>query len=377
VYLLTRDFCNRTAALWAAAITGASAAHLLGSAQIRVDLTMVGLVTLAAWLGLRAMMMRDARWILASGVMCGLAVMAKYPALLVVTPILLVVLHSQRYAPRAVVATLSGFMTGILGGAPYLLARWPEVYRQISDAAAVGQPIPPRLALSPAALLWQHADNIVRFGLGPVAALLAIAGTVMVMRRKSIEAALIIAALAGSVLTFIPLKWPLLRYDLLVLPWLALAAGVALARLSPRLRLPLGCAAVLFPLGASVAQIHYMRSPHPANKALDLILREVPPGTAIARIAAELPPLNRKVYPMGSNPFMDDLRVNSPEWVLTADLPDTEYPPENQQLLATEYDVAGVFRSQRILGWATIGESGAPHDWRYTHPEMTLYRRRP
>ena len=57
VYLLTRDFCNRTAALWAAAITGASAAHLLGSAQIRVDLTMVGLVTLAAWLGLRALRM--------------------------------------------------------------------------------------------------------------------------------------------------------------------------------------------------------------------------------------------------------------------------------------------------------------------------------
>jgi hypothetical protein len=311
------------------------------------------------------------------GVMCGLAVMAKYPALLVVAPILLVVLHSGQYAPRAVVAAFSGLVTGILVGAPYLLARWSEVYRQVSEAAAFGQPIPPRFAFSPAALLWQHADNIVRFGLGPVAALLAIAGTWIIMRRKSIKAALILAALAGSLSTFIPLKWPLLRYDLLVLPWLALAAGVALARLSPRLRLPVGCAAILFPLAASVAQIHYMRSPHPANMALDMILREVPPGTAIARIAAELPPLNRKVYPMGGNPFMDDLGLNSANWVLTADLPDVEYPPENQELLAREYDVAGRFQSQRILAWATMGESGAPHDWKYTHPEMTLYRRRP
>jgi hypothetical protein len=175
----------------------------------------------------------------------------------------------------------------------------------------------------------------------------------------------------------IPLKWPLLRYDLLLLPWLGLAAGVALASLDSRLRLPLACAAVIFPLASSLAQIHYMRSSHPANKALDVILQQVPAGTAIARIAAELPPLNRKVYPMGRNPFMDDLRVNPPEWVLTADLPDGKYPPENQELFAREYDVAGVFRSQRIFAWATMGESGAPHDWKYTHPEMTLYRRRP
>ena len=376
VYLLTRDFCNRTAALWAAAITGASAAHLLGSAQIRVDLTMVGLVTLAAWLGLRALRMAGPGWLFAFGVMSGFAFSANYPALLVVAPMLLVVLHSRHYAPQAVVVALAGLVTGTLVGAPYLLARWPEVYRQVSDTAAFGQPIPPRFALSPAALLWQHADNLVRFGIGPVAALLGIAGTFILMRRKSMEAALILVALAGSVLILIPLKWPLLRYDLLLLPWLALAAGVALASLSPRLRLPLGCAAIIFPLAASLAQIHYMRSPHPANKALDMILREVPTGTAIARIAAELPPLNRKVYPMGRNPFMDDLRANPPEWVLTADLPDVEYPPENQELFAREYDVAGVFHIQRVLAWATMGESGAPHDWKYTHPEITLYHRR-
>ncbi len=240
VYLLTRDFCNRTAALWAAAITGASAAHLLGSAQIRVDLTMVGLVTLAAWLGLRALRMAGPGWLFAFGVMSGFAFSANYPALLVVVPMLLVVLHSRHYAPQALVVALAGLVTGTLVGAPYLLARWPEVYRQVSDAAAFGQPIPPRFALSPAELLWQHADNLVRFGIGPVAALLGIAGTFILMRRKSMEAALILVALAGSVVILIPLKWPLLRYDLLLLPWLALAAGVGLGMSQPEVAIATG-----------------------------------------------------------------------------------------------------------------------------------------
>ena len=375
VYLLTLEFHSRTAAFWAAAIVGASPAHLLGSAQIRVDLTMVALVTLAAWLGLRALRAVTMRPLFGFGIVCGLAVAAKYPALLVIVPMLLVVLHSRRYALRGIVVVLGGVVMGTLLGAPYLLARWPEVWRQVSDAAAFGQPIPPRFAISPPALLWDHLENVVRFGIGPVAAALAGAGMFLLLRRRSSAAALVAAALIGSIVTLVPLKWPLLRYDLLLLPWLALAAGVALASLGRGLRVPLACAALIFPLAGSVAQIHYMRSPHPANGALNTILREVPPGTVIARIAAELPPLDRKVYPMGSNPFMDDLMASPPQWVLTADLPDVEYPRANLDLLAREYDEVGVFRSERILPWATLGESGAPHDWKYSHPAMGLYRR--
>jgi hypothetical protein len=89
-----------------------------------------------------------------------------------------------------------------------------------------------------------------------------------------------------------------------------------------------------------------------------------------------LPPLDRKVYPMGPNPFVDDLTRDPPAWVLTADLPDQEYPATTQVLLKKCYDRIAEARSPRILGWATLGESGAPHDWKYTHPWMALYRRR-
>jgi hypothetical protein len=33
-------------------------------------------------------------------------------------------------------------------------------------------------------------------------------------------------------------------------------------------------------------------------------------------------------------------------------------------------------QSERILAWATLGERSAPHDWKYTHPSFTLYRKK-
>ena len=68
--------------------------------------------------------------------------------------------------------------------------------------------------------------------------------------------------------------------------------------------------------------------------------------------------------------------LHPPAWALTADLPDIEYPAANRALFAAGYDTAGDYSIPRAFGWATFGESGAPHDWKYTHPRMVLYRRR-
>jgi hypothetical protein len=89
-----------------------------------------------------------------------------------------------------------------------------------------------------------------------------------------------------------------------------------------------------------------------------------------------LPPLDPKVYPIGLNPFFADLTQDPPVWVLTADLPDQEYPAKTRALLKTHYVKTAEARSPRVFAWATLGESGAPHDWKYTHPWMVLYRRR-
>jgi hypothetical protein len=248
--------------------------------------------------------------------------------------------------------------------------------RQLERILRINREVPPEFLYSIPELLGLHALNVARFLLGPVAAALALWGLLRMVRGRSGPDLVLLAGLAGVIVSFIPLRWPLLRYDLPLLPFLCLAAGVALVRLPRAVRWPLGAAAAVFPLAASVAQLQYIRTPHPANQALAKILTTVPEGTAISRMAAELPPLDRKVYPMSLNPYLDDLSKEPPEWVLTANLPDRDYPKATRDLLGSRYDTIAEFRSPRVLSWATLGESGAPHDWKYTHPHMVLYRRR-
>ncbi len=370
-YLLGRELYGGETGLWAAAILAASPPHLLGSVQIRTDLTMTALVTLAAWLAVR--IAREPRqslfWWL--GVTAGLAVTAKYPAAFVVAGIFLgMVKMRQAFSPARLSALAAGVAAGVLLGQPYILTRLPAMIaqlRQITDVTSQAD----AYRVSALQLLGRHAAGVIRFGIGPLLAIAALAGLWRTPRSW-----ILIGALAGGVASLIPLAWPMLRYTLPLLPFLAVAAGAAMTHIPRPWHWIAGAAALAFPLGASLGQLDYMLMPHPANRMLRVILETVPPNTPVSRLMAELPPLDRKVYPMGSNPFIDDLTRDPPAWVLTADLPDPEYPAANRKLLATAYEQVAEMRSIGYFSWATLGESRAPHDWKYTHPCMVLYRRR-
>jgi hypothetical protein len=73
---------------------------------------------------------------------------------------------------------------------------------------------------------------------------------------------------------------------------------------------------------------------------------------------------------------LDDLTNDPPRWVVLSSLPLIAYPETNRNLLQSRYERIAVFQSERLFGWATLGESDAPHDWKYTHPTMTIYRLR-
>src|SRR6202040_223100 len=112
---------------------------------------------------------------------------------------------------------------------------------------------------------------------------------------------------------------PLIRYDIPLMALMGLCAGVALEQLPKRWRYGLTAAALIMPLGGTLAQIYYMRSPHPADLILARILEVVPPGTPIAGWGPDVPPLDAKIYPMGPDALVDDLTKNPPTWVLTSD----------------------------------------------------------
>jgi hypothetical protein len=263
---------------------------------------------------------------------------------------------------------------GFVAGQPFVLVKPQEMFQAAYRVLEAHSSVPARLAISTPMLLARNVWNAARFSVGLPAFLLAIAGIAWTLRKR--PAQVIPCALAGGIAAWIPLAWPHVRFQLPLLPFLAVAAALALTRFLPAPRAAVGALALAFPLFASLAQWTYMRSPHPANHALQLILKEAPPGAAIARQAAELPPLDRKIYPMGPNPFLSDISGSLPEWVLTADLAEQPHPPANVRALETRYQLLGVFEIPRRFAWATLASSGAPHDWKYTHPRMALYRRR-
>jgi len=376
MFLLGREAGGGSVGLWAAALVAVSPAHMMASTQIRADITMLALVTLTVWLGLRSLGSQSSRAMVWMGAAAGLAISAKYIAALTVIPVLLLVLARNHARPAAWAFVAGAAAAGFIFGEPYVLVKPQEIFQSAHRVLEANTSVPPRFAVSIPMLLGKQGLYAARFSVGPPAFLLALAGIVLMLRKRSPSGLALLIGLAGSIAALLPLAWPLLRYQLPLLPFLAVAAAFALMRFRAAPRAALGVVALSFPLFASLAQLAYMRSPHPANEALRLILKETPPGVAISRLAAELPPLNRKIYPMGPNPFLDDLSASPPDWVLIADLPEQEYPAGNLDALRNDYELLGSFQSTRRFAWASLGESGAPHDWKYTHPRMALYRRR-
>jgi hypothetical protein len=361
---------------FAAILVAVSPSHLLQSDQVRVDVTMTALLVLTLLVGVRAQRSGRPRQFFFLGIAAGLAIAGKYSAVAPVAAIALVALGLCRFPRGGGSAVAGGTLAGFLAGSPYFLIKPLSFLSVIYGHVIVRHPIPERFQVPAGRLLELHAANLIRFSMGLPAFLLALVGIVWMLRRRSPSDWMILAAVVSYVAILVPLRHPLIRYDLPLAMLLGLCAGIALQQFPRHLAYPLAVAALAMPLAGSIAQIDYMRSPAPANLALQRILEVVPPGTTISRLFREEPPLDQKVYPMGQNVLTDDLSKDPPAWVLTMSLPDPPPLPSTVSLLRSSYDEVAHFESRRILAWGTLGEVGAPHDWKYTHPAFTLYRRR-
>ena len=376
IFFLALEYMGKGAAFWAAALVAISPEHLLASAQVRVDLTMTALVIVAAWLAVRAQRSGRPSRFLWLGAAAGAAMAAKYTAVFLMVPLMAAAWGSRRFGARLGGAAALGAAAGFVLAQPYLLIRPRQIAQQVFSVVQTSQAIPDTYRIPTPDLLATQAVYLVRFLIGAPAALLAAAGVVILLRRRTAADWMALSLLAGGVVSFVPLLWPMLRYQLPLLPLLALAGGVALERLRSFPRIATGILALILPLAASIDQFHFMRAPHPANRMLAVILQQVPRGSPIARPMVELPPLDRKVYPVDGNPLLEDLGSKPPAWVLLTDLPITQYPVTTTSLLRTQYDRLADFALRPLFPWATLGAGNTPHDWKYSHPTMALYRRR-
>jgi Dolichyl-phosphate-mannose-protein mannosyltransferase len=374
VFLLGVETAGSAVGLWAAALVAFSAGHVLQASQIRVDVTATTLVTLTVLLAARLSEAARPRNWLAIGLVAGLAVSAKYSTVLMVGAVLVLLLWKNRQRWGAARWALVGVPAGFLIGEPFVITNGVELARQVGRLIWASRQTPAELLIPMPILLAQHLVDLARFSLGIPAVALAAYGLWVLRRRNSpLFAILAVALLAGGI-SLLPQNWPLMRYHLPLVPLCAVAAAVGIVQLPRWSGLLAGALALAFALGASIAQVRFMLYPHPANLALALVQKAVPAGDTVARIMPEFPPLDPAQYPMGPNPLMDDLTKDPPRWVIVSDLPIIAYPAANQRLLASRYQPIAVFRSRRVFAWATLGESGAPQDWKYTHPSMTVYR---
>lgn len=381
VFLLGAEAAGPRAGLWAAALVAFSAGHVLQASQIRVDVTATTLVTLTALLAARTSEAARPRNWFALGLAAGLAVSAKYSTVLIVGALVALALWKNRLCWRASCWALLGIPAGFLIGEPFVITNGGEVARQVGRLIGLSRQIPLPLLIPKPILLGQHLAYLARFSLGIPAVVLAGYGLWM-LRRRSVPrfgaplfTILTVALLAGGV-SLLPQNWPLMRYHLPLVPLCAVAAAAGIVQLLRWSGPVAGAGALAFALCASIAQVRFMLYPHPANLALAVVQKAVPAGETVARIMPEFPPLDAARYPMGPNPLIDDLTKDPPPWVVVCDLPIIDYPAANQRLLESRYEAIAVFRSLRVFAWATLGEAGAPHDWKYTHPSMTVYRLR-
>lgn len=364
---------------FAAMLVAVSPTHLLQSDQVRVDVTMTALLVLTMLIAARILADDGAvrsRDFIILGLAAGLAVAAKYSAITAAAAIVAAVLWFERFRWRAVLASCASAAAGFVIGSPYILIKQEAFYAQVRSTMDANAHVPAEFLIPPLKLAGLHVANLARFSMGLPALLLAIAGLVWMLRRRSRFDITVLAAIAAYAAILIPLRWPMIRYDLPLIVLLGWCAGMALEYFTPPWRYAVAGIALLVPLAGSIAQIHYMRSPQPANLMLQKILDVVPPGNAIARLTVEEPPLDRKVYPMTSNVLTAQLVADRPAWVLLTDLTDYAYPPRTLAVLHSAYDEVARFESPRIFAWATLGEAGAPQDWKYTHADFVLYRKR-
>lgn len=367
--LIALRLAGVSAALWTAGLVALSPGHILQAGQIRVDVTATACVLLLC------LTILAKRGPLLIGFAAGLATAAKYS----MSPLALAAVAAacvyDGWAPRRLAKIAAGGALGFLAGEPWLLTSGSEVVRQAGRLIALSREVPPEILPSIPALLGRSLLDMARFSVGIPAAALAVAGLVLLWRRGGLEGRLLPAVFVAGLLALIPQHWPLMRYHLPLAPLAAVAASVAIVA-AGRWSKPLGAAALFVAGSASFAVVSYRLSPHPANMALKVLERAAEPGQTVARIMPELPPLDPARYPEGPNPLTGDLRSDPPDWVVTSDLPIVGYPEANESFLREHYERTAVFRARSPSSWATLGERGAPHDWKYSHPRMTIYRKR-
>lgn len=412
-YAIGNRLYGRSTAIVSALMLSLLPLHVVNSHYLTSDVTMVFFLLLAFW-GLIASV-ENPTWKLhgLAGLAAGLAIAAKYNAssLLVAAMIMHLVKPWGGWKRKGWFYV--GAALGFLIGEPYALfyrqGFWESVKPYLQPGSLPGEAVPGTLVL-----LGLELKNMILFGFGiplilallltVVAALVSRGAQILSGRekagcvwrspvRESFQALhnpldlMVAITLLLLFLTIVPLRQPLVRYTLPITVFLIfpLAHFFSKQVLKPAGRI-LVAAALFFTGLSSLLQVQMLTREHTVNEAFQWIERHVPAGASIKKGWPEIPVLNPSKFRI-TNFFareqMADFRdyfsdtTGRPEfadYLLLDSLPTLEMPREFWAKLEENYCLVAEFARQPQLGRFKIPEWNPPHDWKYTHPTISIYR---
>jgi hypothetical protein len=200
---------------------------------------------------------------------------------------------------------------------------------------------------------------------------------------------LIWASLTCLFLSALYMQIPMIRYTLPVIVFASILAGhtiYALAQLS--WGKVLACGLILGTGLLSFLQLRILVQEHTVNQAFHWIERHVPPGATVFKGWPKIPVLNSEKYQLRNyytgnrvvdfKDFFTDQegRPFHPDYVLLDNLPTFDFPDEFLQDLKQHYSLVAEFKRNFQFWRLTFPEWNPPHDWKYSHPEIRIYRKK-
>ncbi len=381
VFRIGKLLRNVETGLMAAAFLAIAPLHVVNSHFLTADITMVCLLLGAFYFFLSSLNQDGMKRRLLSGILLGLAVAAKYNAVCLL-PLWIGRDLIQRRTPwRTRVAGHLAFVAGFALGEPYAFIRPAAIADVVYRGLERTEVMKPFL-LPWHRLLFDQAWAVAQYGLGWTLAVAAAIGVFWWFLRLSPKnLALAVSVILISV-SLVAAKWPMVRYALPLIPIGALAAALFLTDLPiPEFgRISVGVLVAVLPISVSWAQVQILIREHPANTAARWIQANIPPGSRIGQIWREVPPLDgqrfnlhtmRGLFP-GDPAQPEDL---DRDYLILDNLPIQPFAGDFMNRLARDYVLLAEFRSTPRIGPWILGESWAPHDWKYTHPDVRVYGR--
>ena len=305
-YLLAvRLVDSRRMAVAAALLVACSPALVSDSAKIGVDTLMMLMCVTTVYLALRMMAKPTVVWIIATGLVAGLAVSSKYNALPIAAVPALACLLSRRCSAAGLAAALVAPVVGFCVGTPFALVQLPALldgmayeirhYGILGHGAATVEPG------------WPHATVFMKWmrdgAVGLLPTVMGLAGGGLLMWRRPRVGLLVLFFPMGYLLLMVSQRVGLMRNMLVMIPFFCILAAwtaeLAVRSMSGLAWVPRRITAVLAPavvlvisaqsLTGAVGERHDRSAAAPdSRELLSQWLEETSDPTSDIAIAAEL-----------------------------------------------------------------------------------------